>query len=293
MKHEIMKNKINYKKEGKMIHLNKVLLFFFLCVLISTTACKEKIDIKLKSTYVRLVVDGGVTDEAKRHTIKISETSNYFANEPQPKVSGAIVTLSDGSNIVTLSETSPGIYQTDTTYQGEIGRTYTLNIKYKGEEYTASSMLKYVAPIDSISFGKDPFQPTKSTVNLWAQEPPTKGDYYLWLYYINGVLKSDTLNEVSYASDEMVNGNYMNGFPIYTMDDAKPGDTITLEMRSINKEYYDFMNALFSEVFGAGNPFSGPPSNVKGNIKDITDNKKDVMGFFIASAVRKKSGILN
>jgi hypothetical protein len=273
--------------------INKGLLIFFLGVLISTTACKEKIDIELKSTYVRLVVEGEITNEAKKHTIKITETSNYFSNEPQPKVSGAIVTINNGSNTVTLTETSPGIYQTDSTYQGEVGKIYTLNIKYNGEEYTASSMLKYVAPIDSISFAKDPFFPDQDVVNLWAQEPPSTGDYYSWLYYINGKLESDTLSEIMYASDEMVNGNYMNGFSIYMMENTVPGDTITLEMKSINKEYYDFINAVFSEVYGAGTPFSGPPSNVKSNIKNVTNSYKDVMGFFIASAVSRKSGILN
>jgi len=285
-------NKI-YIKERKTINLNNGILLFILCVLISTTACKEKIDIELKSTYVRLVIEGELTDEAKKHTIKISETSNYFSNESQPKISGAIVTINDGNNTVTLTETSPGIYQTDSTYHGQVGNIYTLNIKYSGEEYVASSMMKFVAPIDSITFSKDPFFPEKSTVNLWAQEPPTIGDYYLWLYYVNGKLESDTLQEISFASDEMVNGNYMNGFPIYNLKNAVPGDTVTLEMESINKDYYDFMNAFFSEVFGAGNPFSGPPSNVKGNIINVTNNKKDVMGFFIASAVSRKTGVLN
>jgi hypothetical protein len=286
-----MKFKSIMTKKRSMI--NRGLLIFFLGILISTTACKEKIDIELKSTYVRLVVEGEISNEAKRHTIKITETSNYFSNEPQPKVSGAIVTINDGSNTVTLTETSPGIYQTDSTYQGEIGKIYTLNIMYNGEEYTSSSMLKSVAPIDSISFGKDPFFPEQNTVNLWAQEPASTGDYYLWLYYVNGKLESDTLKEVMYASDEMVNGSYMNGFPIYMMDNTVQGDTITLEMKSINKEYYDFMNAFFSEVYGAGSPFSGPPSNVKGNIKNITNSYKDVMGFFIATAVSRKTGIIN
>lgn len=254
------------------------------------TACKEKIDLELKSTYVRLAIEGTVTDETKRHSVLITETSNYFANEPQPKVSGAIVTIDDGSSVVTLTETSPGVYQTDSTYAGLPGRTYTLNVKYKSEEYSASCLLKPVGVIDSVSFAKDVFEPTKSSINLWAQEPATTGDYYTWLYYINGKLESDTLTEISFASDEMVNGNYMPGYPVFTAEFAI-GDTITLEMRSINKDYYDFLNAFFSEVFGAGNPFSGPPSNVKGNIKNLTNKDKVVMGYFLASSVSKRTQI--
>ena len=141
---------------------NKILYLFVLAIL-AIAGCKEKFDITLKNSYERLVVDGCLTDEAKRHTVKLSLTSNYFANEPQPKATGAIVTLSDDSSIVTLTETSPGIYQTDSTYKGKIGKIYILDIIYNGEEYSASSLLKYVAPMDSITFGPDPWEPEKRT----------------------------------------------------------------------------------------------------------------------------------
>ena len=274
------------------IHIVHPIFFFFILLVLFTSACKEKIDIKLKETYVRLVVDGSITDEAKKHTVKISETSNYFSNDAQPKVTGAIVSISDGVNVVNLTETSSGIYQTDSTFKGEVGKTYTLNIRYKNEDYTASSLLKPVSTVDSISFSPDFFKPNSTTVNLWALDPPNVGDYYLWLYYINGKLMSDTLRQVTFASDELVNGNYMSGYPIYSLENANPGDSISLEMLSIDKEYYDFLNALFSEVFGAGNPFSGPPANVKGNIKNTTNKDKVVMGYFIASAVSRKTKIL-
>ena len=264
----------------------------YLAILISLTlfGCKERIDISLKDTYVRLVVDGLLTDEAKRHMIKLTKTSGYFENEPQSMATGAAVTISDGTSEVQLSETSPGIYQTDSTYNGVIGKTYTLNIKYDNEEYSASSPLKYVSPIDSVSFEKDPFMPDITTINLWAQEPATTGDYYLWLYYVNGVLRSDTLNKISFTDDLMVNGNYITGYPIYYFA-PEANDTVTLEMRSITKEYNDFIYAVYMETYGAGTPFSGPPSNAKGNIKNLTHKEKDVMGFFIASAVTRKSKV--
>ena len=269
-----------------------IAVLIFTITILSFSACKEKIDIKLKETYVRLVIEGEITNETKRHTIKITQTSNYFSNEAQPLVSGAIVTLNDGVNSAILTETSPGIYQTDSNYTGVIGKLYTLNVKYENEEFTASSLLKNVAEVDSVTFGYDPFFPAKRTVNLWAQEPATYGDYYLWLYYVNGVLTSDTLKEWAFSDDLMVNGNYISGFPVYTID-AEPGDTITLEMKSITKDYYDFIYAVFFEVYGAGSPFSGPPANVKGNVINLTHKEKEVMGYFIASAVSRKSDILN
>ncbi|MFA6924002.1 MAG: DUF4249 domain-containing protein [Bacteroidales bacterium] len=266
----------------------KIFYLLFLIVL-AISGCKKQIDIKTKDAYVRLVVDGLLTDEYKRHTIKLSKTSNYFKNETQPMATSAVVSISDGSSIFPLTETSQGIYQTD-SIKGIVGKTYTLNIKYDGEEYSASSLLKYVAPIDSITFGTDQFDHKKATINLWAQEPATTGDYYLWLYYINDTIQSDTLKRLMFTDDLMVNGHYIPDFPIYSFT-PKINDTVTLEMRAITKEYYDFIYAAFMEVY-AGDPFfSGPRSNVKGNVKNLTNKDKDVMGFFIASAVTKKTRV--
>ena len=274
----------------------KKLIILFSLLLMITSSCKKEIKIELKDTYVRLVVDGLLTNEAKRHTIKLSLTSNYFSSiDEEKKAEGAVVSLNDGTNTIILTETSAGIYQTDSTYKGEIGKTYTLNIEYDKEEYSAVSIMKPVAPIDSIGFGiyenydHDPTAPEQSSLFMYAQEPVTTGDYYLWNYYINGVLKSDTITDVAFASDEMVNGNYVSdNFPIYGFK-ANPTDSITLEMRSITKEYYDFLLGIMYESMMGSSPFSGPPSNVKGNVKNITNKEKVVMGFFITSAVSKKT----
>ncbi|MDD5571040.1 MAG: DUF4249 domain-containing protein [Bacteroidales bacterium] len=267
----------------------KKIFYLLILIVFAISGCRKQIDIKLKDTYVRLVVDGLLTDEYKRHTIKLSKTSNYFKNEPQPMASGAVVTISDGTSTYALNETSEGIYQTD-SLAGVVGKTYTLNIKYNGEDYSASSMLKYVAPMDSITFGIDPYFHEKATINLWALEPATQGDYYMWLYYINDTLKSDTLKRIMFTDDMMVNGNYIPNFPIYSFI-PKTNDTVTLEMRSITKEYYDFVYAAFLEVY-AGDPFfSGPRANVKGNIVNLTNRSKDVMGFFSTSAITRKTRV--
>ncbi len=274
----------------------KKLIILLSLLLIIISACKKEIKIELKDTYVRLVVDGLLTNEAKRHTVKLTLTSNYFSSiDEEKKAKGAVVSINDGVNTAVLTETAAGIYQTDSTYKGEIGKTYTLNIKYDDEEYTAASTMKPVAPIDSIGFGiyenYDPTAPKQNSLFMYGQEPPTPGDYYLWNYYINGVLKSDTITKVVFASDEMVNGNYVSdNFPIYGFI-ANPNDSITLEMRSITKEYYDFLMGIMYESGMGTSPFSGPPSNVKGNVKNITNKEKVVMGFFITSAVSKKTKI--
>jgi len=273
--------------------MRKIFLFISLAAIISS--CRKEIDIKLDSTYTRIVVDGLITNEAKRHTIKISKTSNYFDNSAQPIAIGAVVTINDGSTAVTLTETSAGIYQTDSNYIGVIGKIYTLNVKYDNEEYEAVCKLKQVAEMDSVTVTKNifPFDTNYYSINMFALEPATTGDYYVWKYYVNGKLFPDTINLTLFESDEMVNGNYIYNLPVYSDVSVKAGDSVALEISSINKEYYDFMySIMFESHGGGGNPFSGPPSNVVGNVKNITNPNKDVMGFFIASAVSKKSTVV-
>jgi hypothetical protein len=47
----------------------------------------------------------------------------------------------------------------------------------------------------------------------------------------------------------------------------KAGDTLSLEIRSISKEMFDFYNTIFNQTNLSGNPFAGaPPANVAGNL---------------------------
>jgi len=119
-------------------------------VIFSAFSCQEEIDLNLKDEkFSRLVVDGSFTNEFQRQTVYLSKTANYSANEPSPKVSGAIVSISDGIKIFNLSETAPGVYQTD-SMTGEVGKTYNLTIDYNGKTYNAESKMNPVTKIDSI-----------------------------------------------------------------------------------------------------------------------------------------------
>ncbi len=98
--------------------------------LLSFSACTERIDIELDSTYRRLVVDGAVTSDSLRHHVDLSTTSDYFSNEPAPAVRGAYVELSFGDESILLSEdeTRPGRYVAPDAFSGVPGTTYELDI---------------------------------------------------------------------------------------------------------------------------------------------------------------------
>lgn len=264
-------------------------IYLYLLLTITIFACTESFDADLDSSFSRLVVQGSISDTRKPHQVFLSKSADYFSNKPAPKVTGAIVSISDGVNTFDLIEVEDGVYETD-SMAGEPGKTYTLTIDVDGDLFEASCFLNECPPIDSINFGYydlSAYDIVDSSVMvlLNAQEPNTPGNYYMWNAYRNGILETDTLNENYFSDDEFINGNYMYNVEVAWIRVADVGDTIDLEMLSITKEYTDYLTQVMSVTDWNMGPFGGPPANPQGNIKEVfeNDNKNDdPLGFFIA-----------
>jgi len=262
------------------------------------SSCTEKIDIELDESYARLVVDGAITTDTMRHTIKLTRSSSYFFNEPAPVVEDAVVTISDGESLFELAETSPGIYQTEENVFGVPGRTYTLNITLKEPlgnhtEYSANSTLYGVSEMDSVGLL---YHPEWGMDGIWevkcyVQEPPTV-DYYRFMIYKNNALLTDSIPEWFVVDDQLFNGSYTNGASVGFLSQGnpaeglRPGDIVTLEVNSIGSEYINFIWEVQSEVRGSNPLFTGPPANVKGNISN------GAIGFFAAYSITRKSTVV-
>ena len=274
-----------------MKYLKSIYLIFILLILV--VSCTEPIDIDLDDSYIRLVVDGAITTDTIAHTIKLKTTSSYYYDQPAPVVSGAQVSITDGMQTFDLIEDSAGIYRTDPSVFGLGGKTYTLNIKLASPvggytDYTAISTLYPINPLDSVSLL---FHPDWADFGIWevkcyVQEPPTV-DFYRFLIIRNEVLLTDTLNEWFITDDKFFNGSYTNGATVAYLQQGSanegltPGDTVTVEVNNIGKEYFNFLFEAQAELRGSNPLFSGPPANVKGNISN------GAVGFFTAySATR-------
>ena len=88
-----------------------------------TSACTEKIDIELDSTYARLVVEGEITSDSIKHFVMLSITSDYFSNMQAPGVQGALVEFTFNDETIQLVENAeqPGLYETPYAFKGQIG----------------------------------------------------------------------------------------------------------------------------------------------------------------------------
>jgi hypothetical protein len=254
----------------------KLLIYLLMSIAVFVVSCTERIDIALDDSYARLVVDGVITTDTTSHLVKLTTSSSYFSNQEPDAVSGALIYLNDGIDGFQLIELpdQAGVYATADDFSGKPGRSYRLEINLMeavGDDdyYTAETFMPTTNfQIDSIQVVQDEnfgFW----LVNLYAQDPPSV-DFYKFDLQINGLMLTDTLRRSVVNDDRFFNGNNTNGIGVLFLfeDEVNPGDTLDFTMSSISQDYFNFIVEIRSES-GFSNPlFSGPPANIRSNIKE-------------------------
>ena len=196
----------------------------------------------------------------------------------------------------------PGFYIIPADFRGIYGQVYTLDISGVDidgdgvvESYSASNVLYEPTKIDKISLSWDVAHGDKNwNVLLYSKDNPDKEDFYAFSVYLNNELISDKISELEYAWDRYFNGNDVNGVSVQQIIEEesdgeeteyhlKEGDWVKLEMQTINKDYYHFIDAVQEETGIQVPLFSGPPANVPGNISN------GAKGFFRVYSVDRDS----
>ncbi len=280
--------------------------------------CNDVIEVDLEESGNQLVVDGWITDQPHTQTIRLLRTSPYFDSSPSPAETGAtvIVTGDDGSTYNFNDEDNDGNYNwhpVSGETLGEVGVVYTLSITTSdNKEYTAVSPMKRVPPIDSITYENrtetELGEPPGRYAELWVRDFPGAGDSYWIKTYKNGVFLSKPQEMVvaydaAFTPGGGVDGDYFivpirqsinrvsDGNDSADNDDVPPwaiGDSIHVEVLSINDESYYFLNAVFTQMtLGDASIFAEPPANVPTNIVALnaTETRDQPVGFFNVSAV--------
>jgi hypothetical protein len=291
--------------------MKKALLI--LCSLVFLFSCRERINLDLGTTFNRLVVEGGITNDTMVHTVILSTTMPYLSEDSiVPYISGKTLTITEleSGNITTLIENDslPGRYQTPPDYFAKQGFNYRLDIfgvdidgDGEEEEYTATAYCPFIADkIDSINceynvnilmnaFIDIDIGMTRDSgwnIRFSAQDPPTE-EYYIFIPSLNDTSYNNHLSDFFTMPDNILdmNGMYFQKFPIHFFSNRHynivAGDSISLEIRCISLEYYNYINE-YQDVMGGSNPFFGSsPANVRGNVSG------NAIGFFAAYCNRK------
>ena len=273
-------------------------IIYILAVSAFFVSCEDVVEIKLSDKDIGLyAIEAKITTD-NNPFVFISKSQLVSSDKENPGVSGAKVVITDNSTpqkSITLQESNgrKGLYipKQETFFFGEKGREYTLTITVDGVAMSATEILAPVEPIDSIQI-RPSSRGDKLFLGIftYGNEPAGLGNYYKWDIYVNKRLlfSSDYL---VVASDEIVDGNYIDGLEIFTdfHDPAKPedmiiklGDSIQVKQTSISKFGYNYYFQMLNQG-QTGGLFSVPPANIKSNF--VSTDQRLVLGMLTANDV--------
>ncbi len=272
--------------------LRLIIAFLFV---ISLASCQKEVHINLGSAPPQVVVQGAIETNLPPYVV-LTSTIGFFNSVDLTTLQnsflhGALITVSDGTNTVTLKEYSIDtgsnskffVYSVDTAttagiMYGQVEKYYTLSVTYNGVTYKSVTKIPAPKGVDTLWFAPPIFTNDKtpdSAVTLYANysDPDTLGNYVRYFtrrnneqYYPSGIF-----------SDDIVNGKIIRNIDLYAgYDDSTnvngdslryfyPGDTVTLKWSEIDKGVYEFWNTYQFASNAIGNPFSSP-INVKTNM---------------------------
>lgn len=257
-----------------------ILLFLSLLLF----GCERAIDVDLNEADPHIVIEGNLSINPDTAIVKISMTSSYFDTLPSTKLSGAVVTVSNGfGNKFRFTETERGVYQSKQIRLSP-GELYQLTVDINGEKYESTSRLHPAVGIDSVKFYyEDRFSFFESGyyVNLYIFDPPGIKNYYRVKYWKNGVYQN-SIDDFYIFDDRYVDGKNLE-INLFSSP-FELNDTVTVQLISLDEGAYEYFKT-FEELVN-NNPGSAAPANPNSNISN------GALGYFSAWSSSKRTFIL-
>jgi hypothetical protein len=252
-------------------------------LLLTTASCTKVIDIDVKESDTRYVIEGVLTEEAGSCRVTVSRTRLF--NEPNdfPPVTGALVTITDNGQLTTLVETAPGVYRSSLT--GVPGHTYNLSVRVGSDVFTATNTMPVPVHMDTLYIAPGPFGQFRFATIAY-RDPAGVPNYYRFVQYLNGTKDP----ELFWEADEFTDGERVVlqlDTGIDEQDDPRAiqsGDTVTIELQALDPAIYRFWASLDSD--GAdGSVNTAAPSNPLSNIRG------GALGYFSTHTIHRRTVI--
>ncbi len=283
--------------------ISSLLILVFLATLL-ISACEDVIQVNVTPATEQLAVDAFINNNSTRQTIRLNQTVPYFFEGDAPTVGGAKVTLKNrttGREFVFEDTKAGGIYAWQPVGKESIGTTgnaFLLTVQYQNVTFTAESSLNRTTKVDSITYGfrEKGFGEAKEGyyAEFYGRDLPGQKDFYWIRSYRNSRYQSRILTYATNGIGGTDNNNGSDGFPFippirgginFDRDPYQLGDTIRVEIWSINQETLDFFIQAESQINNGG-LFARPPENVRSNLKNTNPTSKiKATGWFNTSVV--------
>jgi hypothetical protein len=256
--------------------INKIL--FIVSGIILFSSCEQVIELDLRDSDARIVVEGTITDEPGSCRVKISRVVNYdAANTPNP-VSGANVTLIDNGTSYILEEAAPGLYELP-LLTGVPGHTYQLSVLANGNIYNATCKMPEKISLDTLYLDEEVFfVDTNLTANFEFQDISGIRNFYRYIYDDN---EKNARRNILIDDDTFYDGQLVEQLIVSFNDQIETGDTIRLELWCIDEAVHLYYKTLASIIDGSSGQLAAPAnptSNISGG----------ALGYFSAYTVSQR-----
>ncbi len=256
----------------------------------------EEIDKYVKSHGAKVVIDGVITTERKRHEVKLTLSQSYGnVNDASAVeyITGANVNITDGSSLFVMNEVSPGIYLTD-TISGEVGKSYILTVSVNGTSYIGTDTLIGLTSKEPL----DVFEVVEGGTSIdfenrkhqFGFDMPNKYEFSMT------IPQSVLDNETDPFIREILRRAKPRDFEIFTHPGIEPTGvfdfeatefvryvrgriSVTQKKYSISDRYYSFLRSVFLETDWRGSILDSRPASPQGNMSN------GALGYFRAQDV--------
>jgi len=255
-----------------MKNLKYILVLFALSVI----SCEEVIDLDLNTAEPKLVIEASINYYPEPNVtefpkIKLSLTAPYFDSEIPPVTDAEVTITDEAGNIFPFLHGENGWYYGDIVPQPNT--TYTIEIIYKNEIYTATNQLVSTVPIEFVEQRNDGgFLGEDIELKAYFTDPAGERNFY----FFEAI--SFKGNVYDALSDEFFDGNLIFGF--YSNEDLEPGDVVTFRLYGINERNYNYIFTLLQQGDAPAGPFETQPATVRGNIVNQTNPDNFPLGYF-------------
>lgn len=228
--------------------------FIFITILGS---CQKVIDVDLNAKDPQFVIEGFVTLGETTHRLTITKSLDIDESVAYPTVDDATVILSDDmGNSQTMTLVAPGTYEA-TGFAVSEGHTYSVKVSTSGKEFNASGTMPTNVPLDTLESFLFSFGPQSVHALLPLRMDPAGIENF---YQFNILQNGQNIPGIFIQSDQYNDGNEMSE-PLFA-GEIISGDTVTVEMFSIEKIVYKYFYTLQQNQQGA-TP-ANPTSNFSG-----------------------------
>ncbi len=247
----------------------------------SLNSCTDVIDVNVPNAGARLVVDASIKWEkgtsGATQTIYLRESTAYFDKDPDVPVTGATVTVTkenDGSMVV-FADQNNGSYRA-TDFVPELNASYTLEILYNGNTYTATETLISAPEINRIEQSLEgSADDAEIQLQVFFDDPEAVENYYLGEFIPSNL----PIPSLAVINDEFTDGN--ENFIENDNENYVAGATVDINLYGISQRYYDYLNIFIQQSGSDENgPFPTTPVQLKGNCTNVNNPNEEVLGFF-------------